>query len=142
MSEFVEPVFGLDDFRKPKVLTGSEAIIQSILVVLFGKPGCYPSIPELGMHIQQYRNCRIDEIDTDSLKAQLAYQCKSISSQIIDGSIDIKKMILDNKDVALLFVIPVYTTNSENTMLIGIKMTDAGITYNYDLINATSSYKI
>ena len=140
MSEFVEPVFGIDDFRKPKVLNDYEAVIQSILVVLFGKPGCYPSIPELGMNIQQYRNRRLDEIDTDALKAQLAYQCRSLSSSIIDGSIDVTKMMLDNRDVALVFVIPITTDQTQKNMLIGLKMTDNGITYNYDLIGATSSY--
>lgn len=140
MSEFVEPVFGIDDFRKPKVLNDYEAVIQSILVVLFGKPGCYPSIPELGMNIQQYRNRRLDQIDTDALKAQLAYQCRSLSSNIIDGSIDVTKMMLDNRDVALVFVIPVTTDQSQKNMLIGLKMADSGITYNYDLIEATSSY--
>lgn len=133
-------MFGIDDFRKPKVLNDYEAVIQSILVVLFGKPGCYPSIPELGMNIQQYRNRRLDEIDTDALKAQLAYQCRSLSSSIIDGSIDVTKMMLDNRDVALVFVIPITTDQTQKNMLIGLKMTDNGITYNYDLIGATSSY--
>lgn len=139
MDEFVEPVFGVDDFRKPKVLTGYEAIIQSILVVLFGKPGCYPSIPELGMNIQQYRNRRADEIDVDSIKAQLAYQCKAIQSEIIDGEIDVRKTTINN-NVALLFVIPIDASSTANTMLIGIQMSNDGITYNYDLIDATSAY--
>lgn len=140
MSEYIEPVFGIDDFRKPKVLKGYEAVIQSILIVLFGKPGCYPSIPELGMNIQQYRNRRLDEIDTDTLKAQLAYQCRALSSDIIDGSIDVTKMMLNDKDVALVFVIPIASDTTQNNMLIGLKMTNEGITYNYDLISATSSY--
>lgn len=139
MDEFVEPVLGQDDFRKPKVLKGYEAVIQSILIVLFGKPGCYPSIPELGMNIQQYRNRRADEIDVDSLKTQLVYQCKSIESGIIDGSIDVRKTTV-NGNVALLFIIPVDSSNVKNTMLIGVQMKDDGITYNYDLIEATSAY--
>lgn len=139
MGEFVEPVFGQDDFRKPKVLKGYEAVIQSILIVLFGKPGCYPSIPELGMNIQQYRNRRADEIDTEALKVQLAYQCKSIESGIIDGSIDVRKTTVDG-NVALLFVIPVDVSSVKNTMLIGVQMKDDGITYNYDLVEATTAY--
>lgn len=139
-TSYVEPVMGIDDFRKPKVLTGYEAIIQSILIVLFGKPGCYPSIPELGMNIQQYRNRRIDEIDTDALKAQLAYQCRSLSSQIIDGSITVTKMMINDKDVALAIVVPITSDSDQNNMLIGVKMSNEGISYNYDLISVTSSY--
>lgn len=138
MADYIEPVFGIDDFRKPKILEGYDAVIQSILIVLFGKPGCYPSIPELGMNIQKYRNRRIDEIDTDALKAQLAYQCKALSAQIIDGSINISKMMINEKDVALVIQIPITSDKSQSNMLIGIKMADDGISYNYDLISATS----
>lgn len=137
-NNFAEPVFGQDDFRKPKVLKGYEAVIQSILVVLFGKPGCFPSIPELGMNIQQYRNMREDAIDVDALKAQLAYQCKSIAEGIIDGEIDVRKTTIDG-NLALLFIIPIEDT-TENAMLIGVQMKSDGITYNYDLMEATSSH--
>lgn len=135
----VEPVFGVDDFRKPKILTEYEATIQAIMIVLFGKPGCYPSIPDLGMNIQQYRGLQYNDIDTDAIKVQLAYQCKAIQSEIIDGSIEVKKTEV-NGDLALVFIIPIDTGNAENTVLLGVKLRDEGISYNYDLINATSAY--
>ena len=50
----VDPAFGVDSFNRPKVLSETETIVNNILFILFGKPGSYPSIPSLGMDIEQY----------------------------------------------------------------------------------------
>ena len=39
----------VDSMYKPKVISSFEMIINSILMLLFMKPGQYPSIPELGV---------------------------------------------------------------------------------------------
>ena len=49
----VDPVYGVNNFNETKVLTEAETLVNNILMILFGKPGFYPSIPSLGMDIQQ-----------------------------------------------------------------------------------------
>jgi hypothetical protein len=44
----------VDSFGKPKVISTFEMCINSILLLLKMKPGQYPSIPELGIDIEQY----------------------------------------------------------------------------------------
>ena len=90
MSVFYEPAFGLDKFRKPLVYEDWEAVSKAIIIVLFGKPGFYPSIPQLGIHIQDYMNERLDRIDTDQLRGQLIYQLGIISTLISTDEIVIK----------------------------------------------------
>ena len=46
--DLIEPSFGVDSFNKAKYKNETEAIANSILAVLFGKPGYFPSMPELG----------------------------------------------------------------------------------------------
>ena len=43
-----------DDMYKPKVISSFETCINSLLTLLFMKPGQYPSIPELGIDIESY----------------------------------------------------------------------------------------
>ena len=93
MSVFYEPAFGLDKFRKPLVYEDWEAVAKAIIIVLFGKPGFYPSIPQLGIHIQDYMNERLDKIDVDQLKGQLAYQLNIVSDLILTDQIKIIKKV-------------------------------------------------
>ena len=50
----VNPTFNVNDFNEPKVLSPTESYITDVLMILFGRPGFYPSIPSLGMYIQDY----------------------------------------------------------------------------------------
>lgn len=43
-----------DSMYKPKIISTFELCINSILTLLFMKPGQYPSIPELGIDIESY----------------------------------------------------------------------------------------
>lgn len=43
-----------DSMYKPKVISSFEMCVNSILTLLVMKPGQYPSIPELGIDIEQY----------------------------------------------------------------------------------------
>ena len=137
-SELQEPVIGQDEFRKPKVLTGWDALLQTILVVLFGRPGCFPSIPELGMNIQKYRYVQENNLDVEGLKTEFAKQCGLISTAIDASEIDIKTTRSANGDLMLVFVIPMEDTEMASpNMLLGVQMAEDGIHYNYQMISAT-----
>lgn len=43
-----------DSFNKPKVISTFQLCVNSVLALLLMKPGQYPSIPELGIDIEQY----------------------------------------------------------------------------------------
>lgn len=137
MAVFQEPAFGLDKFRKPLVYEDWEVVAQSIIIVLFGRPGFYPSIPQLGIHIQDYLNERLDKIDTDQLKGQLAYQLNIVSDLILTDEIKImKKVLVGYKIPALIILIPVIKGEDKSNVAISIvKSSSDSVSYNYELVD-------
>lgn len=132
-----EPVFGQDEFRKPKVLTGWDALLQTMLVVLFGRPGCFPSIPELGMNIQKYRYVHEKNIDCEGIKNELVNQCAIVSDAIDASEVQVTTGRSANGDLMLLFLVPLEKQNTDNMdIAIGVQMGNDGIRYNYQLISA------
>ena len=49
-----DTLLDVDEFMKPKVISTYQLCINSILELLFMKPGQFPSIPDLGIDIEQY----------------------------------------------------------------------------------------
>lgn len=47
-------LFDTDEMYKPKVISTFEMCVNAILTLLKMKPGQYPSIPELGIDVEQY----------------------------------------------------------------------------------------
>ena len=137
MFDYVEPTFGLDEFRKPRVLRGWEALVQTLLAVLFVKPGFYPSVPDLGMYIQQYRYMKFNELDTEMIKADLCYQYTLLQEEITDENVDVRKT-LNNGDPVLLFVISVTDDTKQSKVLVGVEYGEDEITYHYDLKDAVT----
>ena len=137
MSVFYEPAFGLDKFRKPLVYEDWEAVAKAIIIVLFGKPGFYPSIPQLGIHIQDYMNERLDRIDTDQLRGQLIYQLGIISSLISTDAIVIKtRKFVGYRDPGLVISIPIYKGEDKSNIAISIvASTSETLSYNYELVD-------
>ena len=130
-SESRNPVFGVNDYNKPKIQTPKESIINDILMILLGKPGFYPSIPSLGMDVSQYLYKFEDEVSTDSIKADLAYQCSEFSDEIQSGEIDV--VLTEYKGHSmLLFILPVINDSKKNQLAIAVTTNDNGeIVYNF-----------
>lgn len=134
MRKFSEPVFGVNDFNEPKVLKDYDAIAVSVLLILFGKPGCYPSIPQLGMNIQQYLYSFYDELDVDSIRASLVYQCTLLSSTIDSNNIVVSKQIVDDNPL-LIIQIPINYRRDQNQLVIGVTTNSNGsVSYNYKIM--------
>ena len=121
----VDPQFGIDSYNRPKVLSESQTVVYNILTLLFGKPGFYPSIPHLGMNIQQYLYSFEDEFDTNYIKAQLASQCSDFIDIIENGSFDVIKSN-HNGQPLIIFVIPTIITNTESNLFLGITVNEKG----------------
>lgn len=130
-------MFGLDDFHTPKMLNNMDVLVNAILMILFGKPGFYPSIPTLGIYIQQYFHYRQEELDIDAIKTALALQCSILSDYISEGSIDVQKTLTDSGKLALLVLVPTTEQVSNNMLVVGISTDESGtIVYNYELMDS------
>lgn len=60
-SSKTEKTLEINSFDKPKELTGLAAWSQLMLNLIFLKPGSYPSIPEMGVGIENYQYDFIDD---------------------------------------------------------------------------------
>ena len=121
----VDPHFGVDMYERPKVLSESQTVVYNILTILFGKPGFYPSIPTLGMYIQQYLYNFQDEINTELLKAELIAQCKDFNVAIYDGTFDVSVTTINN-DPLLIFQLPTIITNAPSELVLGVTVNNTG----------------
>lgn len=83
--------FGVNDFNEPKLSSEIETIKNVLLFVLFSRPGQYPSLPSIGMDIEQYLYSFYDDLDEDDLKSQIISQCELLGQYIDDHTIQIKK---------------------------------------------------
>ena len=139
MAGFYEPAFGLDKFRKPLVYEDWEVVAQSIIIVLFGRPGFYPSIPQLGIHIQDYMNERLDMIDTDELRGKLMYQLSIISDLIQTDDIKIvTKKLVGYNSPALIIFIPIYKGEDKNNIAVSIVQSSKdSVKYNYEIVDSS-----
>lgn len=127
----VDPTFSKNAFNKPKILNETETTVRNILTLLLGRPGFYPSIPNLGMDISQYLYNFTDDLDTNSIKAQLASQCTDFMDNITDGSFDVQ--VTRYKDQpTLLFILPVIVADESSDLVLGITINKVGqMVYNY-----------
>ena len=115
-----------DGMNKPKVIGTFELCINSILMLLKMKPGQYPSIPELGIDIDQYlHEYSDDKTISNTIKSRLENQLSVIGYVGID--IDVTTDITADGHTALIVHVTgtdrlTYNTKKDNVVI--------GITYN------------
>ncbi len=127
----VEPAFGLNNFKQPKYYNESETIARSILALLFGRPGYFPSMPNLGIDIQEVLYMFWDDISPENIKARIMVQCSEFSSFIANGTLDVIKSSYKNQPL-LLIVLPIINKQKSSVLKIGITTDNKGaIMYNY-----------
>lgn len=127
----VEPSFGMNSFNQAKYKNETETVANAIVNLLFGRPGYFPSMPNLGINIQNTLYMFWDDINEDVLKAQIAAQCSVFREYIDDGSLDVVKSSY-NGEPLLLIVVPVQINHSKETLAVGITQNANGeIAYNY-----------
>lgn len=126
-----EPSFGVNNFNKAKYTNETETVANAVLNLLFGKPGFFPSMPNLGIDIQSRIYSFWDEIDETVLKAEIASQCKELNYYINNGSLEVIKSSYQGQPL-LIIVLPVIVKNSkENLAIAVIQGSDGSISYNY-----------
>lgn len=128
----IDPSFGVDAFNRAKYKNETETIATAILNLLFAKPGYFPSMPDLGINIQNILYSFWDEIDPTVIKAQIITQCQEFKQYVDDGSLDVIKSSY-NEQPLLIVVIPVQVKNTKRRLVIGVTVGENGeIKYNYD----------
>jgi hypothetical protein len=77
--------FDVDEMYKPKVLSTFEMCINAILTLLKMKPGQFPSIPELGIDVEQYLHEYSDDPNIPmTIKSKLTDQLNRLNYTGID----------------------------------------------------------
>lgn len=99
-----DATFELDQFGKPRLCSEAETIKNAVMFILFSKPGCYPSIPKLGMNIRELLYSYYDEIDEQELEARLTEQCSALSGYFDVGSLAIRKLVYRNMPSLLIYI--------------------------------------
>lgn len=91
-----------DSMYKPKIISSFQLIVNSILTLLFMKPGQYPSIPELGIDIESYLHEYSDDHTIPmTIKNKLIEQCNRIDIIGIDLDVRLDKT---SEDVDALII--------------------------------------
>ena len=94
-------------------------------MILFGKPGFYPSIPYLGMDVGSMLYMFEDEINTDKIKTDLAYQCIDFLPLIDDGDLDVVVTTYKGRTM-LIFQLPIIYKKKTTTLTVGVTLNDKG----------------
>lgn len=127
----LDPTFAINDYNKPKILTNLQTYVNNVLLLLFGKPGFYPSIPSLGMDIQKYLYMFDDEINVDEIKNILVKQCNDFLPEISSGEFDVLKTVYRDR-ILLIFKLPIIDDTASKEVAIGVTTNTRGeIVYNF-----------
>ena len=120
--DVVNPVFGINSFNKPKKMSPKESYIMDIMMLLFGKPGFYPSIPRLGINISKFLYQFDDEIDVDFIKTELITQCEDLSIVVDTNDFEIVQTEYEG-NLMLVLVMPVINDKEDERHLLTIGIT-------------------
>ena len=124
----IDPAFGMNSFNTPKFYNESVTTAKNIITILEGRPGFFPSLPDLGMDIKRsliYKD--IDEIDTEAIKVELVRQCDQFITNVRDGTFDVQKMVYQERPL-LIFVIPVTIERASQRLAVGVMLNSKGET--------------
>ena len=89
-------------------------------------------------------NERLDKIDVDQLKGQLAYQLNIVSDLILTDQIKIiKKVLVGYKIPALIILIPIFKGEDKSNIAVSIvKSVSDSVSYNYELVDESIVSKL
>ena len=129
----IDPKFGVNAFEKGDYSNESQTVANNFLALLLGKPGFFPSMPELGIYIQSYVYQHFDDIDVGAIKAEVIRQCDELMDWVNDGSFDvIKTKNQKNGSPMILFKLPVQEKDITKHFAVAITMGDNNsISYNF-----------
>lgn len=108
--------FGKNELGKPKILTEKESVCNIILNLLLMKPGNLPSMPHIGINIQQYLYKVENSFDVDELKNKIYAQAKELLPYVLNDGIQVFTTDQNGKSV-LLINFPISIGQEEDTII-------------------------
>lgn len=96
--------FELNEFHKPRIRSELEMIKNIVLFILFSKPGQYPSLPTIGLNIEDRLYSFYDEIDEVELKNEIIKQCEILKFFFDSSTIGIRKYIYHDKPSLIIHI--------------------------------------
>ena len=97
----VELGLGTNVFNKPVEYKGYKAWCQLILNLIFLRPGTYPSIPTMGVGIQDYDYEYLDDVK-DSVKANIESQIKTYLPDVPLNSVEVKGIDYNGRKIMMI----------------------------------------
>lgn len=123
-----EPVFGPDEFGRPRFMTETETDVKNVLFALFLERGMYPSIPWMGGSIEEYLYQFVDDIDTSVILARLGSACSDFLDMINEGTLEVFKSQANGKPL-LIVKLPELIERRKSAVIVGVTTN-----YNNELI--------
>ena len=99
-----DTTFEINEFNEPRIRSEVETVKSVILFILFTKPGQYPSIPTLGLDIENLLYSYYDEIDEDDLVNQICNQCSALDVYFEEGMVAVKKVMYKDQPSLLIHI--------------------------------------
>ena len=114
-----EPVFGPDEFGRPRYLNTAETDVKNVLFALFLERGMYPSIPWMGGSIDDYIYQFTDDIDVNMIMTRLASYSDDFLQMVNEGSLEVFKSKIKNRP-ALVIKIPELIQGRKSAVILGV----------------------
>lgn len=113
--QFTEYVLDIDEFNRPKVLTGPKAIVQKIINLILLKPGTYPTRPYMGVGlIENFRYTFTDELD--KLQGEINDQIRTYLPEFSAVRVELETSMEKNKILVINIIIDsaIYTISLDS----------------------------
>lgn len=96
-----EQLLDINSFDKPTELSGVAAWSQLLLNLIFLKPGTYPSLPEMGIGIEEYQYDFLDDA-ISALSAKITEQQKKYLPDIPLANVQITKVEQNGQPIMII----------------------------------------
>ena len=91
----------INSFDKPTELSGVAAWSQLMLNLIFLKPGTYPSLPEMGVGIEEYQYDFLDDA-IDILSTRISEQQKIYLPDVPLGAVQVSKVEKNGQPILII----------------------------------------
>lgn len=114
-----EVLFTLNNFQQQQKLSIKETVAQMIFNIFTWRPGNLPSMPHIGMDIEnRYMYKTQLQLDPEELKKELYSQCAELVNYITLGEVQV--FITDYNGAGVLIIrVPIQGLPEETTILYG-----------------------